>query len=241
MTDQVTGTPRPKRPGRYNPDDPSFDGDQPRRHAALASAASGIRVRAGKVTVEQILLIGAAVLFPLGLVFIMLGWYGSAHTGRLYSQIDYLISGGLMGVGVSAAGGFLYFGYWLSRQLGESRRQNALTLQALRRLEDALTARSTNGSAAPWPGLVQTAPEPEERKARNGANRRRARADDSTGEVPLPMLVATPRGSLLHLPDCPVVASRPGLKSVPAGTEGYGYCTMCDSAGAVAGPAWRDK
>jgi hypothetical protein len=232
MTDQVAAA-GPKRSGRYNPDDPALSGDLPRRHAALTQAAAGIKVRASKVPVEQILLVGAAILFPLGLVFIMLGWYGSAHTGRLYAQIDYLISGGLLGIGVSAAGGFLYFGYWLSRQLGESRRQNALTLQALRRLEDALTARSTNGSTSPWPGLTEPAPQPEERRGRNGTSRRRARADDPTGEVPLPMLVATARGSLLHLPDCPVVANRPGLKSVPAGTEGYGYCSMCDSAGAV--------
>lgn len=234
MTDQVSGAARPKRAGRYNPDDPALDGDEPRRHAALTSAASGIRVRAGRVSVEQILLIGAAILFPLGLVFIMLGWYGSAHTGRLYAQIDYLISGGLLGVGVSAAGGFLYFGYWLSRQLGESRRQNALVLQALRRLEDALTAHSTtNGSASPWPALSLPTAEPEARRGRNGTSRRRTRDDDPTGEVPLPMLVATARGSLLHRPDCPIVANRDGLKQVAAGTDGYGYCTMCDSAGAM--------
>ena len=63
-----------------------------------------------------------------------------------------------------------------------------------------------------------------------------------TGQVPAlgagglngAALYATHRGSLLHRPDCPVVAKRSDLKAVDPGTEGYGYCTMCDAAGAPA-------
>jgi hypothetical protein len=57
-------------------------------------------------------------------------------------------------------------------------------------------------------------------------------ANDPTGEFP--MLVATPHGSLLHRPDCPVVTRRPGVRAVPAGTEGYGYCSMCDAGEVLA-------
>jgi hypothetical protein len=247
--------------GRYNPDDPSLRYGVPVRHAALTAAASGIRVRRSRVPVEQILLIVAAILFPLGLAFVMLGWWGAAHTGRLYAQIDYLISGGLLGLGISVAGGFMYFGYWLSRQLNETRHQNGLTLQSLQRIEDLLDDSiamrggsrfpATNGFPHPvdpkedGPAQdVQEAPVAAGVGARGAGNRRNR--GSSKGEVPSsgeptrevtipdgPMLVATPRGSLLHRPDCPVVARRTDLRSIPAGTEGFGYCTMCDAAGVL--------
>ena len=234
MSDQTVARPGSRRPGRYNPDDPYLPADQRRRHAALTSAAGGIKVRAGRIPVETVLLVGACILFPLGLVFILLGWYGAAHTGRTYAQIDYLISGGLLGVGISVAGGFMYFGYWLSRQLGESRRQSNLTLQALRRLEDAIAGHSLSNGSVVWPAENGGASSAQGNISPTGAKAAKTRSIDDqadpTGEVPMPTLVATARGSLLHFPDCPVVANKPRLKEVPAGTEGYGYCTMCDTA-----------
>jgi hypothetical protein len=242
------------------------------RYAALEAAAARIRVRRGvPVPVEQILLIAAAILFPLGLIFILLGWDGAAHNGHTYAQIDYLISGGMFGLGLSVAGGFMYFGYWLSRQLGESRRQSALVQQAMQRLEDLLDAALTQGpvpaarpedvayrpngtdhvappAAGPGPGGAATVVTAD--AAAVGANGRRGRksatsgatmmtagVDDATGEVPAmagPMLMATPRGTLLHRPQCPVVARRGDLRPVPAGSSGYGFCTMCDAAGVLA-------
>ncbi len=245
----------PTTAGRYNPDDPSLRYGMSVRHAALTAAAAGVRVRRGRLPVEQVLLAAAAILFPLGLVFILLGWYGAAHTGRLYAQIDYLISGGLLGVGISAAGGFMYFGYWLSRQLNESRRQNGLTLQSLQRIEDLLEATLDGGGAGLTPAAFSVAaPVPAGVGASVPATRRataaRARvgraapsrpgtvpdAWEPTGEVPVtagPVLLATPRGTLLHRPQCPVVAKRSDLRSIPAGTDGFGYCSMCDAAGAL--------
>jgi hypothetical protein len=261
---------------RYDPN-PRYDADAPddaggapaasdgsSRYAALARAAAGIRVRrGGRVPVEQILLVAASVLFPLGIVFILLGWEGAAHNGHTYAQIDYLISGGILGLGLSVAGGFMYFGYWLSRQLGESRRQNALTVQALQRLEELLDATLSSRIASPQapstpapstPAPSTPAPSPRNSSTRNTSTRNsspqnasprnasagkpsahQAGADDPTGEVPAAVwLVATPRGSLLHRPECPVVAKRTDLRKVAAGTDGFGYCTMCDAAGVVA-------
>ena len=189
------------------------------RHEALAAAVSGIRVRRGsRIPVEQILLAAAAILFPLGLIFILLGWEGAAHNGHTYAQIDYLISGGIFGLGLSVAGGFMYFGYWLSRQLGEARRQSALTIQALGRLEELLEAtmfaRVTQAPDVPVaPAGTRKAPAP------------------SNGVV----LFATPKGTLLHRAECPVVSKRTDLRTVSADTDGFGYCTMCDAAGAVIG------
>jgi hypothetical protein len=136
------------------------EGPAPSRHADLQAAAARIRAARGlRLPVEQVLLVAAAILFPLGLIFILLGWEGASHTGRTYAQLDYLISGGIFGLGLSVAGGFMYFGYWLSRQLGEARRQTALTVQALQRLEGLLEAAVTprmngNGALRPAPAPI---------------------------------------------------------------------------------------
>jgi hypothetical protein len=215
------------------------------RSRVLAKAAAGIRVRRRvALPVEQILLVAGSILFPLGVVFILLGWEGAAHTGRLYAQIDYLISGGLLGVGLLAAGGFLYFGYWLSRQLGESRRQNALTLQAIERLESAIRGAAANGGTHGANGAATRAAAGDTQGANGtgGASTRAANGtrgvsrpaeDTPTGEAPA-LLVATQHGSLMHRPDCPVVANKRGVKPMAAGTPGYGYCTMCDAAAVLA-------
>ena len=234
----------------YSQERPAATDERGSRHAALASAVARIRVRQGRVPVEQILLVAAAVLFPLGLVFILLGWDGAAHNGRTYAQIDYLISGGMFGLGLSVAGGFMYFGYWLSRQLNESRRQNALTVQALERLEDlldfAVNARAGGQppSVAGGRGAIEgrrpidvrepvDGREPVDSQARPvDRDGGRLEEDRPTGQVPVVeggALFATPRGSLLHRAECAVVARRDDLKTVRPGTDGYRYCTMCNA------------
>ena len=62
-----------------------------------------------------------AVLLPLGLVVIVLGWYGAANTPYQYDQLSYLVSGGLLGLGLTFCGGFLYFGAWLARIAADGR------------------------------------------------------------------------------------------------------------------------
>ena len=80
----------------------------------------------------QIVLFWAgAVLLPLGLVVIVLGWYGAANTPYQYDQLSYLVSGGLLGLGLTFAGGFLYFGAWLARIAADNR-------ESAKRLADTL-------------------------------------------------------------------------------------------------------
>lgn len=52
-------------------------------------------------------LVGATALLVIGIVFVMLGWYGAASTNVLTEQIPYLISGGLLGLGLIIVSGFL--------------------------------------------------------------------------------------------------------------------------------------
>ena len=66
--------------------------------------------RAGKGSLDGVLGVASAVLLPLGLALIVLGWYGAAHTPYLFEQVPYLISGGLLGLGLAVVGGFVIGG-----------------------------------------------------------------------------------------------------------------------------------
>lgn len=101
------------------------------RVVRLSGAVSKIRARAGKIDAPRLLMLGGAILMPLGLGLIGVAWYGAAHTPFLFEQVPYLISGGLLGLGVSIVGGFLYFAYWLTLLIRDNRAQS-------RRLADTL-------------------------------------------------------------------------------------------------------
>src|ERR1700750_2105243 len=59
---------------------------------------------------QLVLFWAGAVMLPLGIVVIVLGWYGVAHTPFGYDQTSYLMSGGFGGLALTFVGGFLYFG-----------------------------------------------------------------------------------------------------------------------------------
>ena len=80
---------------------------------------------------QLVLFWAGAVLLPLGLVVIVLGWYGAANTPYQYDQLSYLVSGGLLGLGLTFTGGFLYFGAWLARLASDAK-------ESQRRLADTL-------------------------------------------------------------------------------------------------------
>jgi hypothetical protein len=83
-------------------------------------------------TIQLVLFTVGGILMPLGIVAIFLGWYGTAHTKYQYDQLPYVVSGGILGLGLVFIGGFLYFGAWLAR-IGNEQRQSA------RQLADAMT------------------------------------------------------------------------------------------------------
>src|SRR5438270_2793468 len=170
------------------------------RQAQLTAAVARLRKRGQSITLDRWLFIGGSVLLPLGLLLVVLGWFGASHTGRLFEQIPYLISGGLLGLSLVVVGGFLYFGWWLTQLVYESRRQTDELAGSLKRMEELLVA---GGAAGVAPDLVADGAAPARRSAPNG------------------MLVATSTGSMLHRPDCPVVANRDGLKRVRADAKGY--------------------
>ena len=56
-----------------------------------------------------------AILLPLGLIVILLGWYGAAHARVVQQQIPYLVSGAFIGLGLMMAGGLMFWAHWLYR------------------------------------------------------------------------------------------------------------------------------
>jgi len=148
----------------------------------LRRATADLRTRATSDT-EHWLLLGGAVLVPLGLVFVVAGYWGASHAPRVIQQVPYLISGGLLGMAVVFAGAFSYFAFWLTRIVREQ--------QSLAGRIDAQTATL----AAELAGLR--------------ADLRQQRGESAEGLV----LVSTPTGSLVHLPTCRLVAGRADLRA----------------------------
>lgn len=90
---------------------------------------------------QLILFWAGAILLPLGLVVIVLGWYGAAHTPYQYDQLSYVVSGGLLGLGLTFTGGFLYFGAWLARIAADGKESSKRLADTLLVLAD-VTSRS---------------------------------------------------------------------------------------------------
>ncbi|GGU58515.1 hypothetical protein [Lentzea flava] len=71
------------------------------------------------------------MLMTAGIAAILFAWWGVAHTGYVWEQIPYVVSGGILGVGLIGVGGFLYFGSWLVKLLEEQRQTTYALLQLL--------------------------------------------------------------------------------------------------------------
>lgn len=174
------------------------------RDARLADAVAQLRAAGRRFRLERHLHWIGGVLVPLGVMLVILGWYGASHTSRVYLQIPYLISGGLLGVGCIFAGGFFYFAHWMThlvqdgrREAQEARAMASRTVAALERIEALLR----DGAAA---GPV-SAPRGEAGAA----------------------LVATPKGRLAHRPDCSMVAGRRDVRTLNGNASGLEPCRIC--------------
>jgi hypothetical protein len=128
------------------------------RQDRLADQVQGIRVR-GVFDNDRWMLLVGGLLLPLGLLLVVLGWWGASHTVFLFEQVPYLLSGGVLGLGLVIAGGFVYFAYWMTLMVRESRTGRAELTAVLTRverlLEDAATPR-TSRSSGPAGRLVAT-------------------------------------------------------------------------------------
>jgi hypothetical protein len=149
---------------------------------------------------HMVLFVAGAVLLPAGLVVIGLGWYGVAHTPYEYDQNAYIVSGGILGLGITFVGGFLYFGSWLARVAADQKEAQRQLSDTLLLLADAV---SHNTAVA-------------------GAARPAARPRD-----PGSVLVVTGNGTTVHRADCDLVAGREDLRPAGPDAPNLTRCRIC--------------
>lgn len=149
--------------------------------------------------------VAGAVLLPLGVAVILLGWSGAAHGRVDQQQIPYLISGGVLGLAVVMIGCFFYWAHWLYRLYDQAdlNHREAMREQQdlMRALIDALDRRPGDLGAAP---------------------------DRATGVRT--GFVATPTGTNFHTPGCPMIAGRAeSLRTVTeAEAQEMKPCRVCE-------------
>jgi hypothetical protein len=109
------------------------------------------------VRIRSLMLWCGAALLPLGLLAIVLGWYGTANTPYQYDQISYVVSGGLLGLGLTLVGGFLLFGAWLAQIAQQGRESSERIAEALLTLAAAQSRASDAGELAGSEAVLVTA------------------------------------------------------------------------------------
>ncbi len=125
------------------------------RQERLSQRVSGLR---GRVSIgDRWLLVVGGLLLPLGFMLVLLGWEGASNTVFVWEQLPYLISGGLLGLALVFAGGFLYFAYWLTLLVRENREGRAELAAVLGRVEVLLSESGPRTHrTAPTSSLVAT-------------------------------------------------------------------------------------
>ncbi|HWA67786.1 MAG TPA: hypothetical protein VG899_15600 [Mycobacteriales bacterium] len=140
--------------------------------AELRDAVSGLRPSRIRWSDSWLLILGSALL-PLGIGLILLGWYGSAQTSLDWEQTPYLISGGLLGLGLLGVGTAMFFSYWMTRLVRSTEETARQEREHQLRVEQLLTDIAAGQRAA-------------------------ARPTGRGGD----QLVVTPDGTMLHRADC---------------------------------------
>src|SRR4051794_41187687 len=126
-------------------------------HAAKTDGIAPLRGNSAQL-LQVVLFVAGAVLLPGGLVVIGLGWYGTAHTAYEYNQNAYLMSGGILGLGITLVGGFLYFGSWLARMALDQKESQQQISEALNKLADAVLKSSAAAEVAQAAEVAAPAP-----------------------------------------------------------------------------------
>jgi len=167
----------------------------------LAQGVGKLRSRSERDELwERVFLFGGGVLLVGGFAAIVIGWFGTSHTALTFEQTPYLISGGLLGLGLIFTGAFSYFAYWLTRMVRETRESRDEATKAFKTMTEMAEL------------LAAILREDEVNSTRLGDGR----------------FVATLSGSMFHEPDCAVVAGRRDLRRVSGREPGMEPCRMCN-------------
>jgi len=240
MTTSATGAPT------------STSGSLPR-----AGSRSGIAPLIGdNAQLLHLLLFAAgAVLLPGGLIVIGLGWYGVAHTPYQYQQTTYMISGGVLGLGLTIVGGFLYFGAWLARVAADQKEASKKLSDTLLVLADAVAHASAQAQVVPVQQVLpQAAPQvvppavpqpvqPVQPWAMQGQAdtqvmpavaapvARPAPPPPAAQRDPGSILVTAGDGTTLHRADCELLEGRDDLNPIGPDSGELSACRLCRPRG----------
>ena len=108
------------------------------REQRLVAVLSRARRRTSGIKGEQWLFVAGGALVLAGIVLVIIGWVGTSRTVLVAGQIPYVVSGGLLGLGLIFLGAFLYFGYWLALLVREGRARGDTEAAELARVADNL-------------------------------------------------------------------------------------------------------
>jgi hypothetical protein len=178
---------------------PTVSGAAAERQSRLATRVKGLRTRAAAGQLDRWLLVVGGVLLPLGVLLILLGWLGASRTVLPFEQIPYVVSGGLLGIAFVIIGGFVYFAYWQTLLVRDTRAERRELVDALYRIERLLAGGALITADGELPAY-----------------------DDHSA------LVATENGSMVHRQDCPVVLNRENLRVVTGHEPELRPCSICD-------------
>jgi hypothetical protein len=150
-------------------------------------------------------IMAGAILLPLGIAVIVLGWNGAAHGRVDQQQIPYIISGGVLGLAGVITGCFFYWSHWLYRIYDQADLHHQETLREQREMTRLLIEAMGNRGRSDS-GIDVSA---------NGGARR---------------FVATPSGSNFHTAACPMVANRTTELRVVSEQEAQSMkpCRVCE-------------
>lgn len=150
-------------------------------------------------------ILAGALLLPLGIAAIVLGWQGSAHGRVDQQQIPYLISGGVLGLGFVIIGGFFFWGHWLYRIYDQANVQHQEMMRQQAEFHRAMLQALTHSG-------LSTA---------KASARFEANGSD---------FVATASGTNYHRRDCAIVATRQGSMRAVSAKQANEMrpCRICD-------------
>ena len=173
-------------------------------------------------------IMAGALMLPLGLALIVLGWSGAAHGRVDQQQIPYLVSGGLGGLAIVLIGCFFFWAHWLYRLYDQAdvHHQEMLEEQRemMRELVDALGA--SGQSSRPGGG-----------GGGSGSSRHGKPSPDGDGGGER-TFVATPTGTNFHTAGCPMVANRTGTLRTVTSKQATRMkaCRVCEPLTPPPGP-----
>jgi hypothetical protein len=154
--------------------------------------------------------VAGSILIPLGVVFILLGWYGAAHARVVQQQIPYMVSGAFIGLGCMVVGGLLYWGHWLYRLYDQKELHHEEELKVLHDLVNTLTSQGVGGGA-------------------HSAASGNPAGGVASGGGSMGGYLATATGTVYHRADCAVIAHHPEEVRVvgPGHLGGLQPCQIC--------------